>query len=182
MVVIGVVVAIVVEVVVVLVVTFDQPHFQQLPYILSNVITLKSEPDNGPLNWAVLRLAVKQLLPSETSFFGEGRRERRMFEVILEAAPVQTVAVTELSSSSICRSRTVNVKDLLPLLFLFFFFTAVNECHPDVKGNCSHLCVNRQGRYYCKCPNGFQMSQDNKTCKCPKGFQESVNGTICLGK
>ena len=60
------VVAIVVEVVVVLVVTFDQPHFQQLPYIFSYDITLKIEPDNDPLNWAVLRLAVKQLLPSET--------------------------------------------------------------------------------------------------------------------
>ena len=106
-----------------------------------------------------------------------------MFEVILEAAAVQTVAITVPSSRSICRSRTVNVKDLSPFLFLFFFFfTDVNECHPDVKGNCSHLCVNRQGSYYCKCPNGFQMLQDNKTCKCPKGFQESNNRTICLGK
>ena len=67
--------------------------------------------------------------------------------------------------------------------FSFFLFsTDVNECNPDVKGNCSHLCVNSQGSYYCKCPNGFQMSQDNKTCKCPKGFQESANRTMCLGK
>ena len=38
---IGVVVAVVVDVMVVLVITFDQPHFQELPYILSYVITLK---------------------------------------------------------------------------------------------------------------------------------------------
>ena len=105
-----------------------------------------------------------------------------MFVVILEAAPVQTVVVTVLSSRGSCRSRTVNVKDLLPLFFFFLFSTDVNECNPDVKGNCSHLCVNSQGSYYCKCPNGFQMSQDNKTCKCPKGFQESANRTMCLGK
>ena len=88
-VVVWVVVVVVIGVVVVLVVTFDQPHFQQLPYILSYVITLKIESDNDPLNWAVLRLAVKQLLPSETRifFFGGGGglrgRERRMFEVYI---------------------------------------------------------------------------------------------------
>ena len=100
------------------------------------------------------------------------------------AIDVSIVAVTVLSGRRSCRSRTVNVKDLLPLsFFLFFFFvTDVNECHPDVKGNCSHFCVNSPGSYHCKCPNGFQMSQDNKTCKCPKGFQESNNSTICLGK
>ena len=97
------------------------------------------------------------------------------------AIDVSIVAVTLLSSRSSCRSRTVNLKDLLPLSF-FLFFTDVNECHPDVKGNCSHLCVNSPGSYYCKCPNGLQMSQDNKTCKCPKGFQESVNRTMCSGE
>ena len=40
-VVMGVVVVVVVDVMVVLVVTFDQPHFQQLPYIFSYTITLK---------------------------------------------------------------------------------------------------------------------------------------------
>ena len=42
-----------------------------------------------------------------------------MIEVILEAAPVQTVAVTVLRIRSSCSSRrTFNVNDLLPLLFL----------------------------------------------------------------
>ena len=42
-----------------------------------------------------------------------------MIEVILEAAPVQTVAVTVLSIRSSCSSRrTFNLNDLLPLLFL----------------------------------------------------------------
>ena len=45
-----------------------------------------------------------------------------MFVVILEAAPVQTVVVTVLSSRGSCRSRTVNVKDLLPLFFFLSFF------------------------------------------------------------
>ena len=77
-------------VVIVLVVTFNQPHFQQLPYILSYVITQKKiESANDPLNWAVLRLAVKQLLPSETRIFFFlgggvlGGRERRLFEVYI---------------------------------------------------------------------------------------------------
>ena len=121
-VVVWMVVVVVIGMVVVLVVTFDQPHFQQLPYILSYVITLKIESDNDSLNWAVLRLAVKQLLPSETRlFFGGGGEGRDVcLRFILEAALVQTVAVTVLSSRSSCRSRTVNVKDLLPLSFLFF--------------------------------------------------------------
>ena len=58
----------------------------------------------------------------------------------------------------------------------------VNECHQKLKGNCSHLCVNTQGSYYCKCPSGFQISQDYKTCKCPEGFQESNHRTMCLGR
>ena len=65
------------------------------------------------------------MLPSETRIFGEaggGGRERRMFVVILEAAPVQTVVVTVLSSRGSCRSRTVNVKDLLPPFFFLSFF------------------------------------------------------------
>ena len=45
-----------------------------------------------------------------------------MFELILEAAPVQTVVVTVLSSRSSCKSRTVNVKDLLRLSFFLSFF------------------------------------------------------------
>ncbi|CAH3144217.1 unnamed protein product [Porites evermanni] len=56
----------------------------------------------------------------------------------------------------------------------------IDECNQEFKGNCSHRCVNSPGSYYCKCPNGFQMSQDNKTCKCPKGSQESKNRTVCL--
>ena len=65
---------------------------------------------------------------------------------------------------------------------LIWPLTDVDECIQKFKGNCSHACVNKPGGYYCKCPNGFQMSQDNKTCNCPKGFKESANGTMCLGK
>ena len=65
---------------------------------------------------------------------------------------------------------------------LIWPLTDVDECIQKFKGNCSHACVNNPGGYYCKCPNGFQMSQDNKTCNCPKGFKELANGTMCLGK
>ena len=60
--------------------------------------------------------------------------------------------------------------------------TDVNECRQKFKGDCSHECVNTQGSYYCRCPNGLQLLQDNKTYKCPKGFQESANRTVCLGE
>ena len=129
-VVVWVVVVVVIGVLVVLVVTIDQPHFQQLPYILSKAITLKIESDNDPLNWAILRLAVKQFLPSETRIifgrggWGRGGGRDVSLRFIFEAAPVQTVAVTAPSSRSSCRSRTrtVNVKGLLPLSFFSFFF------------------------------------------------------------
>ena len=58
----------------------------------------------------------------------------------------------------------------------------IDECNENLKNNCSHLCINSPGSYYCNCPNGFQMSQNNKTCKSPKVFQESFNSTMCLGK
>ena len=119
---IGVVVAVVVDVMVVLVITFDQPHFQELPYILSYVITLKLNLIMTPLTGPC---SCDRCCQAKREFFlgGGGRgRERRMFVVILEAAPVQTVVVTVLSSRGSCRSRTVNVKDLLPLFFFLSFF------------------------------------------------------------
>ena len=118
---IGVVVAVVVDVMVVLVITFDQPHFQELPYILSYVITLKLNLIMTPLTGPC---SCDRRCQAKREFWGGrgGGRERRMFVVILEAAPVQTVVVTVLSSRGSCRSRTVNVKDLLPLFFFLSFF------------------------------------------------------------
>ena len=98
--VIGVVVAVVVDVMVVLVVTFDQPHFQELPYILSYVIRLKlnliMSPLTGPCSCDSCCQAKRYFFFSGVG----GGRESRMFDVILEAAPVQTVVVTVLSSRS----------------------------------------------------------------------------------
>ena len=121
---IGVVVAVVVDVMVVLVITFDQPHFQELPYILSYVITLKLNLIMTPLTGPC---SCDRCCQAKQEFWGGawGGRERRMFVVILEAAPVQTVVVTVLSSRGSCRSRTVNVKDLLPL---FFFLSSFYRC------------------------------------------------------
>ena len=67
-----VVVAVVLEVVLVLVVTCDQSHVQQLPYILSNAISLKLNQIKTQLSRApaTILLAVNLLLPSGTRIFG----------------------------------------------------------------------------------------------------------------
>ena len=41
----------------------------------------------------------------------------------------------------------------------------IDKCNENVKNNCSHLCINSLGSYYCHCLNGFLMSQNNKTCR-----------------
>lgn len=69
------VVAVVVEVVLVVVVTCDESHFQQLPCILSNAITLKLNLIKSQLGRApvTISLAVNLLLPRGTRIF-RGRR------------------------------------------------------------------------------------------------------------
>ena len=39
----------------------------------------------------------------------------------------------------------------------------INECAVQ-NGNCSQLCVNTNGSYYCSCYPGYRLNQDNKTC------------------
>ena len=40
-----------------------------------------------------------------------------------------------------------------------------NECIPNGgRGPCSHTCINTQGSFKCRCPNGFYLHTDRKTC------------------
>jgi hypothetical protein len=45
----------------------------------------------------------------------------------------------------------------------------INECATN-SSNCSQLCYDRDGSYYCGCEMGFVMESDNHTCsgKCTK--------------
>ena len=38
-----------------------------------------------------------------------------------------------------------------------------DEC-TDGTDNCTHGCVNTEGSYYCTCPGGYELKDDNKTC------------------
>ncbi|CAN8032734.1 unnamed protein product, partial [Ixodes persulcatus] len=39
----------------------------------------------------------------------------------------------------------------------------VNECTQGTH-NCSHICTNFDGGYYCECPRGYEMTGDLRTC------------------
>ena len=39
----------------------------------------------------------------------------------------------------------------------------IDECMRDIDG-CSHGCVNTEGSYYCTCPTGYELSNDNRAC------------------
>ena len=47
--------------------------------------------------------------------------------------------------------------------FNFFFHTDVNECL-SINGNCSQICTNTLGSYYCSCTAGYMLNADNQTC------------------
>ncbi len=59
--------------------------------------------------------------------------------------------------------------DSLLLTFLIhntnnFYYTDINECDWN-NGNCSQICNNIQGSYYCSCQAGYWLSDDDKmTC------------------
>ena len=49
------------------------------------------------------------------------------------------------------------------LLNWHYFNIDVNECASS-NGNCSHICTNTIGSYYCSCITGYQLNVDGKTC------------------
>ena len=39
----------------------------------------------------------------------------------------------------------------------------IDECDDD-NGGCDQNCTNTAGSYYCRCYEGFALTDDNKTC------------------
>ncbi|KAL0280085.1 UNVERIFIED_CONTAM: hypothetical protein PYX00_001479 [Menopon gallinae] len=42
--------------------------------------------------------------------------------------------------------------------------TDIDECKENTH-NCSHECINREGDYECGCPDGFDLSENERTCE-----------------
>ena len=40
----------------------------------------------------------------------------------------------------------------------------MNECNTSSNGGCSHYCNNTEGGYFCSCPNGYLLGDNNYTC------------------
>ena len=43
------------------------------------------------------------------------------------------------------------------------FFIDVDECENNLN-NCSYMCINLNGSYYCVCDYGFSLQDDEETC------------------
>ena len=48
-------------------------------------------------------------------------------------------------------------------IMLFYSGPDINECAKNMD-NCTHGCVNTEGSYYCTCPGGYDLREDNETC------------------
>ena len=42
-------------------------------------------------------------------------------------------------------------------------FADINECDKS-NGNCSQMCFNTIGSYYCSCTSGYVLNSNNLTC------------------
>ena len=47
---------------------------------------------------------------------------------------------------------------------LTFIITDFDECLGN-NGNCSHVCVNIEGSYYCECPVGYNLQTNKYDCE-----------------
>ncbi|EZA47230.1 Fibrillin-2 [Ooceraea biroi] len=41
----------------------------------------------------------------------------------------------------------------------------IDECQDESRNNCSHICINTSGSYYCECPSDLRLLPDSKTCR-----------------
>ena len=41
----------------------------------------------------------------------------------------------------------------------------INEC-ADMNGNCSQVCTNTRGSFFCSCNCSYQLGEDDRTCYC----------------
>ena len=46
-----------------------------------------------------------------------------------------------------------------------FSLLDINECALPDKGGCEDKCSNYEGGYYCTCPAGFRLMDDDKSCE-----------------
>lgn len=46
---------------------------------------------------------------------------------------------------------------------IIFFILDINECE-NKDNNCTQLCHNIDGGYYCACEDGYRLSTDSHTC------------------
>lgn len=52
-----------------------------------------------------------------------------------------------------------------------------NECHHNNSG-CSYLCINTDASFYCVCPTGYTLGDDQQTCH---DIDECENTDTCGG-
>ena len=41
----------------------------------------------------------------------------------------------------------------------------IDECALPNQGGCEHTCHNYEGGYYCTCPAGYRLMDDDKGCE-----------------
>ena len=68
---------------------------------------------------------------------------------------VSNVTCNGRHNSSVCFTFSYSI--------LLLQFTDINECSAN-NGNCSQLCNNTVGSYYCSCIPGYQLNITNKIC------------------
>lgn len=51
-------------------------------------------------------------------------------------------------------------------IHVFINLVDVDECVSNLH-NCSHNCINTNNSYTCSCPNGLNLSADERTCSAP---------------
>ena len=45
-----------------------------------------------------------------------------------------------------------------------FFCIDIDECELGAH-DCTHICNNTDGRFFCTCYDGYQIDRDNRTCE-----------------
>ena len=86
---------------------------------------------------------------------------------VLTPMEVSTVNV-ELGTHYPMTTELVMVSYNCQYLQQYFLFQCnttldINECQIAIN-NCSELCINTNGSFYCQCTTGYLLSTDNKTC------------------
>ena len=60
---------------------------------------------------------------------------------------------------------------------MYFNITDADECRYN-NGNCSHICVNTTGSYYCECPPGYTLQPNQHDCQGEYTYICSYNSAV----